>query len=254
MLVFGLVGGSLTPFCTYSVHHTWISLEYQPFTSHFYLQIRQPQSLKSDSLRTWRCCPCLATWIGTDPSWNPELWMGETTRWASSFEKDWIYQTGLIIPHHLINANQPDHTRPYQTPVWSTLFCLFVCPRFKANQCILESIFNQYSYGRFYHIFSFVISQFFHVKPDGWAPWRSRLFFKSLEELGWRGILIEPSEIQPPLLGDRNGSLVMQTAICGQVGNGGEQGHAMPRISIVFIFLRYLIMCTPYTYITIYTR
>ena len=28
------------------------------------------------------------------------------------FEKDWIYQTGLIIPHHLINANQPDHTRP----------------------------------------------------------------------------------------------------------------------------------------------
>ena len=31
------------------------------------------------------------------------------------FEKDWIYQTGLIIPHHLINANQPDHTRPYQT-------------------------------------------------------------------------------------------------------------------------------------------
>lgn len=38
------------------------------------------------------------------------------------------------------------------------------------------------------------------------------------KELGWRGILIEPSEIQPPLLGDRNGSLVMQTAICGQAG------------------------------------
>lgn len=36
------------------------------------------------------------------------------------------------------------------------------------------------------------------------------------KELGWRGVLIEPSEIQPTLIGERNRSLVVQTAICGQ--------------------------------------